>query len=101
MSIAAAAILVFALGIGTGVGAAKWNRSHVNSGSADGTPALANNSRQAVTQLAALESILLTTEAAMRDAPQDPLLSRYRAAALRERHALLTHVRLISNHTWY
>jgi hypothetical protein len=63
-----------------------------------------------VARQAALESILLTTNAALREAPADPVINGYHLTALAERDAVLKAIavqqssdrRMVTNNnTWF
>jgi hypothetical protein len=61
-----------------------------------------------VARLATLESILLTTKAALREAPADPVINGYHLTALAERDAVLKQIAVqqtsnvkLANNTWF
>jgi hypothetical protein len=55
-----------------------------------------------VNRLAALEGIVLTTRAALRDAPADPVINGYHLAAVGQRDALLKQINHVDDQqTWY
>jgi hypothetical protein len=52
-------------------------------------------------RLAALESIVLTTRAALRDAPADPVINNYHLIALAQREALLRRLETGGGDEWF
>lgn len=54
-----------------------------------------------LTRLAALEGILLTTRAALRDAPADPIINNYHLTALGLRDALMRQIEAVEGQNWY
>lgn len=62
-----------------------------------GTPQPAD----AATRLAALEGIVLTTRAALNDAPADPLINGYHLTALGQRDAMLRQISRNSQDPWF
>jgi hypothetical protein len=54
-----------------------------------------------VARLAALQSITLTTQAALNEAPTDPVINGYHLTALAQRDATLRQVALASSEQWY
>jgi hypothetical protein len=57
--------------------------------------------REAVARLAALESIVLTTRAALNEAPADPIINGYHLAALAQRDAVIRQVAAKGNEPWF
>ena len=51
--------------------------------------------------IAALEGIMLTTEAALREAPADPIINNYHLTALGQRDALVRELQLAENQEWF
>jgi hypothetical protein len=54
-----------------------------------------------VARLAALQSIILTTQAALNETPTDPVINGYHLTALAQRDATLRQVALASGEQWY
>jgi hypothetical protein len=54
-----------------------------------------------VARLAALQSIVLTTQAALNQSPTDPVINGYHLTALAQRDATLRQVAATSNERWY
>ncbi|HUP21119.1 MAG TPA: hypothetical protein VM778_14375, partial [Gemmatimonadota bacterium] len=54
-----------------------------------------------VGRLAALESILYTTRAALERAPRDPVLGGFYRTALAQREAMITQVDMTMEDEWY
>lgn len=54
-----------------------------------------------VARLAALQSIILTTQAALNETPTDPVINGYHLTALAQRDATLRQVALTSGEQWY
>lgn len=54
-----------------------------------------------VSRLAALEGILLTTRAALKEAPADPVINGYHLAALGQRDAMLQQISVDTEEPWY
>lgn len=54
-----------------------------------------------VNRLAALEGIVLTTRAALQDAPADPVINGYHLAALSQREAILRQISRGAEGEWY
>ena len=54
-----------------------------------------------INRLAALEGILLTTGAALRDAPADPVINNYHMTALGMRDALIRTIEEVDGEEWY
>ena len=54
-----------------------------------------------IERLTALEGILLTTGAALRDAPADPVINNYHLTALGMRDALLRQIEDVEGEQWY
>lgn len=52
-------------------------------------------------RLAALESIVLTTRAALRDAPADPVINGYHLTALTQREAMLRQISRTTGDGWF
>jgi hypothetical protein len=59
------------------------------------------NSADPVARLAALESIVLTTRAALGQAPADPVINGYHLTALAQRDATLKRLSTTSGQTWF
>lgn len=57
--------------------------------------------RDAVARLAALESIVLTTRAALNEAPADPIINGYHLAALAQRDAAIRQVASRGSEPWF
>lgn len=57
--------------------------------------------REAVARLAALESIVLTTRAALNEAPADPIINGYHLAALAQRDAAIRQVSAKGSEPWF
>lgn len=57
--------------------------------------------REAVARLAALESIVLTTRAALNEAPADPIINGYHLAALAQRDAVIRQVASKGSEPWF
>jgi hypothetical protein len=54
-----------------------------------------------IARLAALQSIILTTQAALNETPTDPVINGYHLTALAQRDATLRQVALASSEQWY
>lgn len=54
-----------------------------------------------INRLAALEGILLTTGAALREAPADPVINNYHMTALGMRDALMRQISQVEGEEWY
>jgi hypothetical protein len=52
-------------------------------------------------RLVALEGIVVTTEAALREAPADPVINNFHLTAVGQRDALLRQIQLVSNDDWF
>jgi hypothetical protein len=52
-------------------------------------------------RLAALESIILTTRAALDESPEDAVIAGYHRTALVQREALLSQVQLADSEVWF
>jgi hypothetical protein len=52
-------------------------------------------------RLAALEGIVLTTRAALREAPADPVINGYHLTALTQREAMLRQISSTSGEGWF
>lgn len=59
------------------------------------------DSAAVIARLAALEMLVVTSDEAVRAAPDDPVLRHYRADVRAARNALLQHVALTVSGTWY
>jgi hypothetical protein len=57
--------------------------------------------RDAVARLAALEGIVLTTRAALRQAPADPVINGYHLAAVAQRDAMLREIAADDDDNWF
>jgi hypothetical protein len=57
--------------------------------------------RDAVARLAALEGIVLTTRAALRQAPADPVINGYHLAAVAQRDAMLQQIATDDDDNWF
>jgi hypothetical protein len=54
-----------------------------------------------VARLATLQSIILTTQAALNETPTDPVINGYHLTALAQRDATLRQVAAASSERWY
>ena len=61
----------------------------------------ATDTHDPLSQLAALEGIVLTTRAALEDAPADPIINGYHLAALGQREALLKRIAAAPGAEWF
>lgn len=108
---AAAACL---LCVGGGVVGARWERLRAERGAvraavpppptATGRApevAVPVDSAAVIARLVALETLVVTSDEAVRAAPDDPVLRHYRADVRAARNALLQHVALTVSGTWY
>ncbi|MEJ7812064.1 MAG: hypothetical protein WKG32_16750 [Gemmatimonadaceae bacterium] len=102
--LAAAALLLAAGAAGAAGGAMLGRGPSAGDGrsGADAGPAFTSAGANPTTRLAALDAMLLTTRAALRDAPADPVLRRYHAQMERERTALLRDIPVVERPvTWF